>query len=438
MPRGVGASAQAPIMVDATLQRSSKQRTDKNIATEQRFAPPCVPPHKKSTSEEVPSKPKTRGCNQRQKRRWLSLDLCDNLQPVDPDSGSIARTNGTERASSQQGNSEQITTQQSPLHSNTRDQSNSEQSWPEQSTPRKFLGEMITSRSSTDVNSGIESFSSATTTDTLALSPLLRMPVEISENILRSLLVADSGRICDHTVQPLILVNKGYRPPGLYPYSGVSPEILRVARRFYFEGLVILYSENVLYFQQTFSAGGTGLLRIETYLAKMSPVGRSVIGTAAFSVALFSVNLAHQDLGLSTGYDALGCVRDVKAAYRYFNINLPNVRHFWVFLWESYELAEEGDLTATLAQRRRDWVQRRLLFGIKQLILSLALFRGQTSVTVHGNFLWCVIAILFRNPSKFGPGLVPFYSKATPAGAFDCEVGVAWDVDALVGVKRTR
>lgn len=95
-----------------------------------------------------------------------------------------------------------------------------------------------------------------------------------------------------------------------------------------------------------------------------------------------------------------------------------------MFLWESYELAEEGDLTATLAQRRRDWGQRLLLVGIKQLLLSLAVFRGQGSVTVNGDFLWCVIAKPFGNPSKFGPGLIPFYYKATPAGTFDCEVGI--------------
>ena len=209
--------------------------------------------------------------------------------------------------------------------------------------------------------------------------------------------MADGVRICRHTKQPLLLVNKGHRPPGPFPYSGVSPEVLCVNRRFYLEGLTILYSENVFYFQKTFSVAGAGVLGIKSYLAKMSPVGRSLLKIVAFSVDLFSMNLAPQDLDPHIDYPILGCLGDVRAACQYLSDNLPNVQGLWVFLWESEGLAEHVVAAAGSPQFRLIWRKQLLELGIKQLFLSLSHFRGRMRVTVHGEMLGLVIEILLRN-----------------------------------------
>lgn len=192
-------------------------------------------------------------------------------------------------------------------------------------------------------------------------------------------------------------MNKGHRPPGPFPYSGVSPEVLCVNRRLYLEGLTILYSENVFYFQKTFSVAGAGVLGIKTYLAKMSPVGRSLLRVVAFSVDLFSMNLAPQALGPHVEYPVLGCFGDVRAACQYLSDNLPNVQGLWVFLWESDGLAEHVVAAAGFPQFRLIWKKQLLELGIKQFFLSLSHFRGRMRVTVHGEMLGLVVGILLRN-----------------------------------------
>ncbi|KAI4130322.1 MAG: hypothetical protein LQ347_003426 [Umbilicaria vellea] len=241
----------------------------------------------------------------------------------------------------------------------------------------------------------------ATATETSNLSPLLQLSHETTGKILRYLLVAYGGRICPHTRAPLSLVNKGCRTPIPYPYSGVHPEILRVARRFYRQGLVILYSENVFYFQHTFSAGGTGLLAIENYLAKMSAAGRSMIKTVGFSVDLLSINLAPQVWAPRPGNDALSCLRDVEAACQYLNDSLSSLEYLSVFLWESYDLAEAVVATGGGSHESHDFEQRLLDSGIKLLFLVLAQSRGGTIVTVQGEMLWFAIAEVFQDPSDW-------------------------------------
>ena len=424
MPRGVGARPRAPMMVDVTLARNSDQTTADEIATEQEISLPCVPPQKQDAPEEGPSKRKTRGGIQRQKRRWLSLDLFNDRETADLIPGSTVRIDETERASSQRGPSEQILTQRNPLQlMSTSDQSNSEQSRSDRSTPKESLVKAATSRSNTDESSVIQSSSCAKTTDIFILPPLLQVPVEISEQILRYLLVADGLRICHHTNQPLLLVNKGYRPPGPFPYSGVSPEILRVNRRFYFEGLAMLYSENVVYFQQTFSVGGTGVLGIETYLANMSPVGRSMIKRVGFSVDLFSINLTSQELNPPNEQLNIGSLREVEAAYQYLGDNLLNMEYLWVFLWDSCELAEDVVAAASFTQSRRNWKQRLLQTGLKWLFLSLFESGGRKIVTVQGEMLWYVIAELLRCVSDGGHALSTSYTIKS-ATVFEDEVRV--------------
>lgn len=241
----------------------------------------------------------------------------------------------------------------------------------------------------------------ATTTKASTISPLFRLPHDITGKILRYLLVAYGRRICRHNSQPLSLVNEGCRPPVPYPYSGVHPDILRVARRFYEQGLVILYSENVFYFQHTFSAGGTGLLGIQNYLAKMSPGGRSMIKSVGFSVDLLSINLAPQVWAPHPGDGALECLRDVEAACQYISDSLSDMEYLSVFLWESYEFAEAVVPTGGCSQGSYDFEQRLLDMGIKILFQVLAQFRRSKIVTVHGEMLWFAVAEVLQDPSDW-------------------------------------
>lgn len=256
----------------------------------------------------------------------------------------------------------------------------------------------------------------ATTTEISTLPPLLRLPHEVTGKILRYLLVAYGRRICHHTMQPLSLVNKGCRPPVPYPYSGVHPDILRVARRFYRQGLVILYSENVFYFQHTFSAGGTGLLGIENYLAKMSPGGRSMIKRVGFSVDLLSINLAPQVWAPRPGNDALRSLRDVEAACQYINDSLSSMLHLSVFLWESYELAVSVAAIGGTSQASHDFEQTLLDTGMKALFHVLARFRGCKIVTVQGEMLWFAVAEVLQDPSDWLEYGVPSYYRTTAGG----------------------